>query len=112
LRAGKKETASRDSIKEYAEGGDDIVQDEKERVRQDLQETKGEFGPGKSELKHDMTHEETEVKDDAIHAENEVTDGIQETKDSLERRTSRETEHRRRARSNASRAAQFTIFPR
>ena len=112
LRAGKKESASCDNIKEHAEDGDNIVQDEKESITQDLKATKCESSPGKSELTDDMMHEESEAKDDAIHAENEAKDGVQETKDSMECRPSMETEHRRRARSSTSRAAQFTILPR
>ena len=111
LRAGKKETASRDNSKEYADGGDTIVRDEKERVKQDF-EAKGECPHEKSELKDEMKGEESEHEDDVKHAEHEMKDDVEEARELLERRTSTETNRRRRSKSNATRAGHISILPR
>jgi hypothetical protein len=108
LRAGKTEAASRDNMKERSDG-DDIVPGEKEHVKQDLQVAKGERVHEKSGSKDEMMHE---VKDEAKHVEHEMKDGTEETKNSLEHRQSKETNRKKRSKSNATRAGHISILPR
>ena len=109
LRAGKTEAASRENMKEHSDGGADVVRDEKEQVKQDLQQPKGGHVHEKSGSKDEMMHE---VKDEAKHTEHEMKDGIEETKNSLEHRLSKETNRKKRSKSNATRAGHISILPR
>ena len=100
-KAGSKEHHSRDGVKEYIEGGEDIERDEEERIKQDLKKTKGL-----------VEHEEKEVKDEAKHAEHEVKEGMHEAKDAIGGKSPKETERKRRARANTLKSGHFSILPR
>ena len=100
-KASKKEASSRDNIKEYVEGGKDLEREERERIKQDLKETKGELEDDKNEVKEELKHTEHEVKE-----------AIREENDAIQGRPSKETDRRRRARSNTLKSGQFSILPR
>jgi len=100
-KVASKEHSSRDGVKEYVKGGEDVERDEKERITQDLKETKGE-----------LEHEEKEVKDEVKHAEHDVKEGIHEAKEAVEPRSPKESERKRRARENTLRSGNFSILPR
>jgi len=104
--AGKLERKNRDSIKEYAEGGQQIHEEEKKKIEEDLKETK-----------HELTHEESAIKDDVKHFGVEVKDGVHEMKDELEHTHSKgsvdfSAVKRRRAKSLATKAGNLSILPR
>ena len=100
-KVGRKEHSSRDGVKEYVEGGEEVEREEKERIKQDLKETRGE-----------LEHEEKEVKDEAKHAEHEVKDGMHAAKEAMEGKSPKESERKRRARENTLKSGHFSILPR
>ena len=110
--AGKKEHLSRDNIKQLAEGGEDIEREEKERIKQDLEETKGDLAHEESEIVKELKHEESEVKNGVEHVEHGTKGKMQETKESMQHRTSRDSDRKRRTKSDASRVGKSTILPR
>jgi phospholipase D1/2 len=79
-----------DDIEEYANGGEDVDQDEKQRIKDELKGTSEEV------------KEEHEVKSEVQHVEHEVKDEI----NSLEHPT------RKRAKSNTTKQGQSHILPR
>ena len=106
---GKPEHGNRDHIKEYSKGGKEAHESDMQRIKEDLKETGGEIEHEASVLKKDAKDAEHEI----THVENEVKHEIPESKESLEHVPSSDSgTKRRRAKSNATRAGQFTILPR
>jgi phospholipase D1/2 len=90
--------SSRDGIQEYADAGEDVKRDEKERIKHELKGTKEEVADEKQEIGSEVKHAEHEVRDD-VHL--------------LEHHLSRDqTKQRQRAKSNATKAGQLNILPR
>jgi len=105
--ASKADHGNRDDIKEYAEGGEDVAKDEKERIKEDLKVTKGRLKHGEEEFKDEMKLIDHEMKED-----------MSEVKSSMERVPSEPgtpltptSTRRRRAKSNPYKGG-LSILPR
>ena len=111
--AGKKEHNERDSIKEYAKGGEEIEKAEKKRIEEELKETSAEMKEEKKEIRDGVDFEEKKLKREVKNAMDEVKDDVLDRKTSA---TSDVTEtvaaRRRRSKSLSTRAGQLSILPR
>ena len=97
---------SRDHTKESGK------QEEMERIKRDPWETKDKLDHEMSESLNELCKEKSKVNGEAKQAGVEIKDGMHEANEALEHPASPNMNQRRRTRSNASRAGQFTVLPR